>query len=387
MTKKKLAVITSHPIQYNAPLFKLLTERNQLTVKVFYTWGKTSLENKLDPGFGKIIQWDIPLLEGYDFEFLDNEAKDKGSHHFSGIKNPDICERIDAFDPDAILVFGWAFSSHLKVLRRYHKKKKILFRGDSTLLDDPPSIKKQIRRFFLRWVYSHVDYALYVGKNNRSYFKNAGLKDSQLRYAPHAIDNDRFSEQIELKEQEAVTVRASLGIGEQEFIFLYAGKLEEVKNVDILLKAFAESGLNRISHLVIIGNGLLEAEMKKKYQEVRNMHFLDFQNQGRMPVVYRVADVFVLPSKSETWGLAVNEAMACGRAVLVSDHCGCAPDLIIPGENGYMFQSGNYNDLIKKMGLFGPDKMVSRKMGLVSLKHIAGFSYQNICMAVEKTVS
>ncbi len=78
--------------------------------------------------------------------------------------------------------------------------------------------------------------------------------------------------------------------------------------------------------------------------------------------------------------------MACGRSVLVSDHCGCAPDLIIPGENGYVFQSGNSEDLIKKMLLFGPDKIVSRKMGLASLKHITGFSYQNICMAVEKTV-
>jgi hypothetical protein len=105
MKKKRLAIITTHPIQYNAPLFRLLTERNQITIKVFYTWGKTVLQNKFDPGFGKIIEWDIPLLKGYDYEFLENTADDKGSHRFRGIINPDIINRIDDFRPDAILVF------------------------------------------------------------------------------------------------------------------------------------------------------------------------------------------------------------------------------------------------------------------------------------------
>lgn len=82
----KLAIISSHPIQYNAPLFKLLTQRGNLSVKVFYTWGKQSIEPKYDPGFGKTIQWDIPLLDGYNYEFLENISKAPGSSHFNGIK-------------------------------------------------------------------------------------------------------------------------------------------------------------------------------------------------------------------------------------------------------------------------------------------------------------
>ena len=171
MKKKRLAIITTHPIQYNAPLFKLLTERNQIIAKVFYTWGKTVLENKFDPGFGKIIEWDIPLLDGYDYEFLENVSDDKGSHRYRGIINPDIINRIDDFRPDAVLVFGWSFVSHMKVLRHYSKNKMVIFRGDSTLLDKTNYLKERIRLSTLKWVYIFIDYALYVGTNNYNYYK------------------------------------------------------------------------------------------------------------------------------------------------------------------------------------------------------------------------
>ena len=178
MKKKRLAIITTHPIQYNAPLFKLLTQRNIITYQGFLYLGQKQLwKINYDPGFGKIIDWDIPLLEGYDYEFLENTADDKGSHHFRGIINPDIIKRIDAFDPDAILVFGWSFVSHLKVLRHYSKNKMVIFRGDSTLLDKSNYLKDRIRLTILKWVYIFIDYALYVGTNNFNYYKKAGLLD------------------------------------------------------------------------------------------------------------------------------------------------------------------------------------------------------------------
>ena len=111
---KKLAIITTHPIQYNAPLFELLTRQNKIDIKVFYTWGNTVLGKKYDPGFGKFIEWNIPLLKGYNYEFLDNIAKDKGSHHFNGIINPGIIEIIKNYEADALLVYGWAVQKSFK---------------------------------------------------------------------------------------------------------------------------------------------------------------------------------------------------------------------------------------------------------------------------------
>src|SRR6476469_3204732 len=97
--RERLAIITTHPVQYNAPLFKELAKRNVLDSKVFYTWGEGGLGKKYDYGFGKEIEWDIPLLEGYSYEFMTNISKNPGVHHFYGIINPDLFAKIDAFKP------------------------------------------------------------------------------------------------------------------------------------------------------------------------------------------------------------------------------------------------------------------------------------------------
>jgi glycosyltransferase involved in cell wall biosynthesis len=389
MKKKRLAIVTTHPIQYNAPLFKLLSERNIITVRVFYTWGKEASEKKYDPGFGKVIDWDIPLLEGYDYEFLENTADVKGSHHYRGIINPDIISRIDAFGPDAVLVFGWSFVSHMKVLRHYSRNKMVIFRGDSTLLDKSNLIKNSIRLLFLKWVYRLIDYALYVGSNNYDYFKKTGLKNSQLIFAPHAIDNKRFSESASLKKGEAMAIRKSLEISEERIVFLFAGKLEEKKDPGTLLKAFEKSGISDQADLVVVGNGKLENELKSAFRQNQSIHFVDFKNQSEMPAVYRMADVFVLPSRGpgETWGLSVNEAMACGKAVLVSDKCGCAIELVDNGKNGYVFNAGDLEGLVEKLKeyiVLGTSKL--KEMGEASEIKISDFTYDRICLAIEMLV-
>jgi len=127
----KLAIISSHPIQYNAPLFQLLSNQDQLDVCVFYSWEGTA--NKIDPEFGEKITWDIPLLEGYEHSFVPNKSDDPGTHHFGGLDNPDMIEKIEQWGADTLLVYGWAFKTHLKVLRHFHGKLPVFFRGDSTL--------------------------------------------------------------------------------------------------------------------------------------------------------------------------------------------------------------------------------------------------------------
>jgi glycosyltransferase involved in cell wall biosynthesis len=390
MKKKRLAIVTTHPIQYNAPLFQLLTERDQIAVKVFYTWGKSVLENKYDPGFGKIIDWDIPLLEGYDYEFLENVSDDKGSHRFRGIINPDIISRIDAFGPDAVLVFGWSFVSHMKVLRHYSKHKMVIFRGDSTLLDKSNYLKDRIRLATLKWVYVFVDFALYVGTHNLNYFKKAGLLDEQLIYAPHAIDNKRFNENEGADEEKAAVLRASLNIANDRIVFLFAGKLEEKKNVRSLLIAFEKSGLSAKTDLIIVGNGRLEDTLKRDFAQKPGIHFLDFKNQSEMPAIYRMADVFVLPSTGpgETWGLALNEAMACSRAVISSDKSGGAVDLVDDGVNGYIFRGGDIEDLIKKLCMMaGKTKKELQRMGAEARDKIKHFTLEKFCEATEKLIT
>ncbi len=353
---------------------------------MFYTWGDTVLKEKYDPGFEKVIDWDIPLLDGYDYTFVQNVSSRPGSNHFRGIDNPSLIQEIENWSPDAILIFGWSFKSHLKLMRYFKGKKEIFFRGDSNLLDETNqnSFKTLIRRFFLRFVYRSVDKALYVGSNNKNYYSTHGLKNHQLVFAPHAIDNQRFSNGIN-----GVT-RLQIGIPNNAFVFLFAGKFEIKKNPHLLLDAFIKIE-NPNCHLLLVGSGPLELAMKSKVATLpislsNRIHFLPFQNQTSIPAIYQLCDVFVLPSQGpgETWGLSINEAMACSKPVLVSDQCGAAVDLVKKGKNGYIFNSNDGLDLLNKMEILSANHHDFPEMGTHSYQLIQPWNFDSICSTIEQ---
>ena len=382
---KRLAIITTHPIQYNAPLFQLLAQRENIAIKVFYTWGDTVLKEKYDPGFQKNIEWDIPLLEGYDYAFVENIAADKGSHHFKGIDNPTLIKQIEAWQADALLVYGWSFKSHLKTMRYFKGRLPVYFRGDSTLLNRNTKLRSFVRKYFLKWVYRHVDKAFYVGTNNKAYFLEHGLKEGQLIFAPHAINNSRFNDDEGKYQLQAEEWRSQMNISADERVILYAGKLEKVKDLHCLIEAMHLLAKEKLK-LIIVGNGPLENELKAMAKHNRKILFIGFQNQQKMPIVYRLGDMFILSSGSETWGLSVNEAMACRRAVLVSDKCGCAADLVSNGKNGYTFQSNNKEDLKEKILLMVSSKNKLDEMGSQSLNIISQWSFEKVAAAIEAVV-
>lgn len=366
----RLAIINTHPIQYYAPVFKLLHQQSNIDVKVFYTYGENSA-NKYDPGFNRNINWDIPLLDGYPYEYIKNTAKDAGTHNFRGVINPDLIEKINAYKPDAILIYGWAHQSHLNAIYYFKNKIPVYFRGDSTLLDRRSGVKNFMKFLFLKWVYKHVDYALYTGTNNKAYFKKYGLNDEQLKFVPHSIDNDRFT--IE-KTEDAALLRQQLNIPPRDILILFAGKFESKKDPLLLLTAFLNIDKPGL-HLLFVGNGVLEGALKEKASGNSRVHFMDFQNQTFMPTVYQAADLFCLPSKgpAETWGLVVNEAMACKKAILVSDKVGCAIDLVKPGYNGAIFKAGDVAALTNALISLSNNELLA-EMGKHSREIIEGWS-------------
>ena len=100
------------------------------------------------------------------------------------------------------------------------------------------------------------------------------------------------------------------------------------------------------------------------------MRFLGFKNQTELPAYYDLCDVFVLPSVYEPWGLVVNEVMNAGRAVIVSDQVGCGPDLVKPGENGYIFTAGDIAGLGWALHNVLNDQQKCRALGRKSLEII-----------------
>jgi glycosyltransferase involved in cell wall biosynthesis len=396
----RIAIVTTHPIQYNAPLFKFLSKKREFLIRIFYTWGENS-NNIYDPGFDTIRSWDIDLFDGYDYAFVKNIAQNPGTHHFCGIVNPDLNNLVEIYNPDILIIYGWKFHSHLNVIRFFSGKLPIILRGDSTLLDDRIglNIKKIFRKILLRWVYKHINYAFSPGSASNKYFEWVGLRSNQIINAKHAVDNMRFMGNIsnavcELHRQ-AIDWKKKLGIAKEKKIFLFAGKFESKKDPIILIKAFKNLLLKRSDiHLIMVGSGVLEKEIlsivsgeitKGTIPSISN-HFtlLPFQNQSLMPVVYRLADVFTMTSKGpgETWGLAVNEAMLSGKAVIVSDKCGCAADLLVGENEKYIFKAGNINSLVKTMELILEDNNYL-KAGVINKKIIQTFNYNSFYEALK----
>jgi glycosyltransferase involved in cell wall biosynthesis len=342
----RLAVVCTHPIQYYAPVFRALAQSGSVVPRVYYTWSQAAQGERFDPDFGMRFAWNIPLLEGYEHQFVENTAKNPAPNRFFGIKTPDLSRAIAAWDADAVLVFGWPVHSHLLALMKSKGRLPVLFRGDSTLLDPVGPLRKLARRLLLRWVYSHVDMAIAVGSNSLEYFRWCGVPLERIVIAPHSVDTLRFGDTTGAHGRRAAAWRSELGIPPDSTAVLFAGKLTGKKDPLLLLDAFAR--LASPAHLIFVGNGELESRLRQGAAGRNDVHFIPFQNQDQMPAVYRLADVFVLPSRGpgETWGLAMNEAMASGRPVIASTRVGGARDLIRAGETGWVFESGDGASLL-----------------------------------------
>jgi len=388
MNSVRLAIVSTHPIQYYAPIFQLLARSASLRVKVFYTWSQVAAGSVADPGFGRAITWDIPLLEGYEYEFVPNVARRPGTDHFWGLRNPTLIRHVGSWNPDAVLVFSWNCASHLAAMRHFKGRTPVFFRGDSTLLDRSSWWRTALRRVVLRWVYRHIDVALAVGSNNRDYFRWCGVPAERIACAPHAIDAKRFSADRVDHDAQAARWRSELAIPAGTRTLVYAGKLIAKKDPLLLLEAFMRASVP--GHLVFVGEGTLESELRERAAGRTDVHFLPFQNQRAMPAVYRLGDVFVLPSRGpgETWGLALNEAMAAGRPVIASDKVGGARDLITPDGNGWMFESGNLVQLTAVVRTaLTRDPRTLTEMGAAAELESARWSVEAAARAIESAIT
>ena len=345
----RLAVVLSHPTQYYSPWFRWITANTDLQLRVFYLWD-FGVKLAHDQQFGKAFIWDVDLLSGYDHEFVPNTARQPGTDHFGGLRNPSLPSRIAAWRPDAILLFGYNYVTHLKLIlwARLHRL-PLIFRGDSHLIGrgDP----SPLRRLPLALLYRQFAAFTCVGEANRDYFRVFGVPEKKFFDVPHCVNAAHFTATDELR-REAAQLRASLGL-EGKHIVLFAGKFVPAKQPLELLRAFMALDAPNAA-LVFVGDG----EQRTALENLSAAHpekavrFLPFANQSEMPVRYLMADIFALPSRGlyETWGLAVNEAMHLSVPCLVSDRVGCQRDLVTDRETGWVFQANDAGALQTTLG-------------------------------------
>jgi glycosyltransferase involved in cell wall biosynthesis len=347
---RRLAVVLSHPTQYYSPWFRWLRAHTDLEFRVFYLWD-AGVTAQPDPEFLTTFKWDVDLLAGYDSEFVPNTAPRPGTHHFRGLRNPTLTARLTDWQPDAVLLFGYAYASHLRVINWARRQRvPLVFRGDSHFLGR--STPGRLRTFVLRRLYARFAAVTYVGQANRDYFTALGVPPEKLFFAPHAVNHELFDPSVAEHTAAARALRAQLQIPASTRVVLFAGKFVPAKQPFALLDAFLALDQPGTA-LVLVGDGPENTVLRARAASAPagRVFFLPFANQSEMPSRYLLADIFALPSRGhyETWGLAINEAMHLGRPCLVSDRVGCQRDLVTDGDTGWVFAAAHPTELREKL--------------------------------------
>ena len=347
----RLAVVTSHPIQYQVPWFRALAQ--VVDLEVFFCH-RQDAAGQASAGFGHAFEWDVPLLDGYRYRWLRNVAPRPSVERFSGCSTPEIAELLHDGGFDACVVTGWYLRSYVQAIRAcWALRLPVLMRGDSHLGTPRSGLKTAAKFLPYRWLLRHLDAHLYVGQANRAYLQHYGVPDERLFFAPHFVENDRFAQDAARARASGLSaaLRAAIGASPDTPVFLFAGKLVPHKRATDFIQALA--GLRasgRVVHGLVVGSGPDESALRDLTSTLAApVHFAGFRNQSEMPACYAAADCLVLPSVSETWGLVVNEAMACGLPAIVSDAVGSADDLIEPGATGFTFPVADIPSLWERM--------------------------------------
>lgn len=347
-----LVVLTSHPIQYKVPLWRLVQEAASKKCEVWFLTPH-AVKPTFDREFGKTFAWDQDLLSGYQHRFLDIQEGwrlDK----FRGVKLVNTWEQeFRTHGVTEIWVEGWRFREFWAAIKAAKKLGiRVLMRAETNDLRDRNLLKDVPRRMLLRSLFNKVDHFLYIGSANRRFYRSFGISDDRLSSAPYCVDNDWFAHNASGSRARRAEIRSRWGVNESAFCILSCGKLIDKKRPLDLIKAAAIQ--HDEVHLLFVGSGQLENEVKElcsvvspetgeavprvKGKPVATM--TGFLNQQEIIDAYVAADCLALPSDArETWGLVVNEAMACGLPAISSDRCGCSEDIVTG--TGEVFDCGN----------------------------------------------
>jgi glycosyltransferase involved in cell wall biosynthesis len=185
------------------------------------------------------------------------------------------------------------------------------------------------KRTLIRPLVRNAGACLAIGEENSEFYRLYGAKPDRIFFAPHSVDTERFAMAGAVGRAHRTSMLESLGLEPELPLVLFAGKLQPWKRpLDVVM---AMDQLEHTANLIVIGDGPLRPEIEELASRRPWMRTLGFVNQVEIPEWYGAADLFVLPSDREPWGLAVNEAMAAGAVPIVSDTVGCAPDLVMRG--------------------------------------------------------
>lgn len=367
----KVGVFATHPVQYHVPLWRGLAAAADLEVKVFY-FSDQGVTGKVDPGFGQVVTWDVPLLDGYQHEFLQKDPIQKVTR--SPI--PDLAGFLARERFDVVLLNGYMhrFARQLVSMKRRFGY-RIVLRGEFTDVTETPRAwwKQALRDSYLRWFYRRVDHFCPIGSESVDHLGKRGIPASRTTLTRYAVDDSLIERQKTDFPRDAA--REALGLSPETLLFLFSGKLIPRKQPLLLAKAAAALAGNPRFAVCYLGSGEQLPAVEALLRPLLGERLLTpgFVNQSQLGRYFAASDVFVLPSAYDTWGLVVNEAMHWGLPCVVTDKTGCHRDLVEPGETGFVHRWDSAAELQAHLQTFLDHPGLSIRMGANALEKIEPF--------------
>ncbi len=358
----KVLFVCGHPVQYMSPLLRRMAQHPQLDVSTVYCRLRGAKPG-VDPEFGANIQWDIPLIDGYQWVEIPNKGTD--SEGFWGLYNPGLWKFVREGKFDAVFCHtGYIRASFwITYFASKLSRSAFLFGTDAISLAprDSSKWKRAVKRIFWPVLYRLASQALAPSSGTYDLLRTLGIPDENITRVPFVVDNDWWIAQSAQVDREAV--RASWGASAETSVVLFCAKLQPWKRPFDLLRAFAEAKVTN-SLLVFAGEGPLRESLQAEAAQLgvsARVRFLGFVNQSQLPACYTGADLLVLPSEYEPFGLVVNEAFLCGSMAAVSDNVGAARDLIAPVDASFIYPCGDVAALalLLRRALSDPQRLAS----------------------------
>ena len=377
----RVACLVSHPIQYQAPLFRYIAARPGIDLTVFFL-SDLSVHAYRDAGFGVDVKWDVPLLDGYRYEFLPRVGSGSGLSFWRpwtfGLR-----ARLRRGRFDALWVHGYAHRGCLAAVAAAKSLGiPVMLRGESNLLSETDdALKLGVKRIAIPALLRTIDAFLAIGRLNRDYYLHYGVAAERIFAMPYAVDNEFFRNAAERARPHRESLRAELRLSPERAVILFASKMQPHKRAGDLLEAYARLSSDGVTEpaacLVFAGDGDERAALEQRARALKwdSIRFIGFRNQSELPALYDLCDVFVLPSQREPWGLVINEAMNAGRPVVVSDRVGAGPDLVEDGVNGFVYPARDVAALADRLRRLIDNPENRAAMGARALEKVAHLDF------------
>jgi glycosyltransferase involved in cell wall biosynthesis len=361
---RRVLILSEIISPYRIPVFNALAQDERVDLRVVFL-------SETDSG---LRQWRVYKEEiRFAYEVLPSARFRAGRS--SVLLNWKLRSCLEKFAPEAIICGGYNYVASWEALwwGKNHGAEVILW-SESNRHDARSGLAviESLKSYFL----SRCDRFVVPGRASREYLESLGSGERNIFLAPNAVDNGRFRGHADAARSQASEFRARLGLPLRYLLFV--GRFVREKGILDLLEAYAalDAGLRSGVGLVFAGDGPARPELEARARTVcpGKIMFPGFLHREDLAGVYALAECLALPTHSDTWGLVVNEGMACGSPIIVTDVAGCATDLVEDGWNGYIVSPHDPARLSVALDSLLKNPQLREKMSLRSIERIRSYS-------------